>query len=68
MIGNRKDMVRTRSGHTILFAEAGEEKFVPNIPEVIQVCAERGHALKKEESVPDEEEKKTIGRPRKGEN
>lgn len=48
MIGNRNDVVRTTSGHTVAFS-TGEETFVPENNSVVKACIERGHTLKKEE-------------------
>lgn len=47
MIGNRDDLVRTTTGHSVGF-KTGEERFVPNIPALVKACVERGHVVKKE--------------------
>jgi len=48
LIGNRKDVVKSLSGHVAGF-EAGKETFVPNIPAFIKECTNRGHVIKKDE-------------------
>jgi hypothetical protein len=47
LIGNRDDVVRTTTGHTVSF-KAGEETFVPDNNVVVKSCIERGHLFKKE--------------------
>jgi len=42
-IGNRPDVVRTTSGHTVTFTEAGQEVHVPDDVNVQKACVERGH-------------------------
>lgn len=44
MIGNRDDIVRTTTGHTIVFKK-GKPTRLPNNPDVAKACADRGHAI-----------------------
>lgn len=51
LIGNRTDVVRSALGHAIGF-EKGKEVQVPDIPDLIRACLERGHVVKEVKSAP----------------
>lgn len=45
LVGNRADIVRSATGHAIRF-QMGVEVRVPDIPNLIKQCVERGHVVK----------------------
>lgn len=57
--GNRNDVVRTLTGHTVAIKE-NEVKYVPDNQELLKACIERGHPLCEALKEQEEEVEKKI--------
>lgn len=58
-IGNRRDQIITASGHSALFRK-GEKTQVPDNPDLVKLCTERGHQPVEEKVTQDEPQDKVV--------